>query len=72
MTENGNKQELVRVSEDQLRKSRAGRLGRFPTEDLYDPEPSDEGTEGQQLRGTNQLSSKNEDPRKRSAAGGVE
>jgi hypothetical protein len=72
MTKNVKRQEPVRVSDDELRKSRAGRLGRFPSEDLYEPEPSDERTERHSLRGRDQKSSYDEDPRKRSAAGGLE
>jgi hypothetical protein len=30
--------QLVRLSNDELKKSRAGTLGRFPSPDLYEPE----------------------------------
>jgi hypothetical protein len=33
------KSDPVRLSKEELRKSRAGLLGRFPSEDLYYPEP---------------------------------
>jgi hypothetical protein len=60
-------QELVRLSKEQLRDSRAGRLGRFPSKDLYEAEPSTELSE--RSRGaTPQSNTKNEKPRKRSSA----
>ena len=34
---------LTRLSKDELRRSRAGTLGRFPAPDLYEPETEDEG-----------------------------
>lgn len=39
MTRNKKRQRPVRLSDDELRKSRVGGLGRFPSEDLYEPEP---------------------------------
>lgn len=62
----------ARLSEEQMRKSRAGTLGRFPSEDLYAPEPDDKQPEQHRLRGIQPPNSKNEKPRSRSAAIGLE
>lgn len=35
------KEQPVRLSQQELRDSRAGKLGRFPSEDLYEPERED-------------------------------
>lgn len=65
--------EPVRLSKEQLRNSRAGRLGRFPSEDLYEPEPRDNaGVQSNRLRAIRSPSTENEEPRKRSAAVGLE
>jgi len=64
------KRQPIRVSDEELRKSRAGTLGRFPSEDLYEPE-SDERIDKQRLRKTNVPHTQNE-KRKRSALVSVE
>lgn len=38
MKQNSKKEQPVRLSNDELRKSRAGKLGCFPSDDLYEPE----------------------------------
>ena len=35
--------QLVRLFKDELQRSRAGTLGRFPSDDLYEPEGDDSG-----------------------------
>lgn len=44
------KMEPVRLSKDQLRNSRNGTLGRFPSQDLYEPEQNEEVTESGRSR----------------------
>lgn len=58
----------ARLSAEQMRKSRAGTLGRFPSEDLYAPETDEEQAEQPRLRGIQRSTRKNENPRSRSAA----
>ena len=67
------REEPVRLSKEQLRDSRAGRLGRFPSEDLYEPEPNDmDQRKRNQLIANRPSSSEHEQPRKRSAAVSLE
>ena len=62
------KQDPLRLSKEQLRNSRAGRLGRFPSEDLYEPEPTDDTGESIPSRTIRTPSREHEETRKRSAA----
>lgn len=45
MKASGEKEQPVRLPEEELRKSRAGKLGCFPSEDLYEPEHEETRTE---------------------------
>jgi hypothetical protein len=47
----------TRLSEEELRKSRAGTLGRFPSEDLYESEQEDASTHKAQGLKRDELSS---------------
>jgi hypothetical protein len=43
MKNNIKSRQLVRLSNDELRKSRIGTLGRFPPPELYEPEDDENG-----------------------------
>ncbi len=58
------KEPPVRLSAEELGKSRAGKLGRFPSEDLYEPEQEDTvAHKAQGLKGSESLGGKHEKPR---------
>ena len=72
MTKNTRQEAPARLSDEQLRRSRAGRLGRFPSEDLYEPELTETPVDVRRTTTEHRVSRDNEKPRKRSAAGGLE
>lgn len=64
MKASAKKEQLVRLPEEELRKSRAGKLGCFPSEDLYEPEQEDvKARKAPSLMGNELSGSKHEKPR---------
>jgi len=57
------KEQPVRLSQQELRDSRAGKLGRFPSEDLYEPEQEDAKERKATSQREGALSGKHEKPR---------
>jgi len=64
MKANAQKEQPVRLTNEELRKSRAGKLGCFPSEDLYEPEQEDtKARKAPGLKGNESWDSKSKKPR---------
>jgi len=63
--------QATRLTDEQLRRSRSGRLGRFPSPDLFEPDSIDEDPKRRHSQQTRHHNNRNEESRKRSAAIGL-